>query len=799
LRVLDLVAGSAGAYAGKLLGMLGADVVIVEPPEGDSLRFQTPFLDGVPGIERSLGWNHRAVNARSLVLDLNDPDDRLAARDLAVGSDVLLENRSSEWLQARELDEPSLRGDAPELVYTSMSPFGRTGPRAGWIGGDLVAYAAGGMMALTGEPDAAPVRLAGAQGEHLTGLYAAMATLAALASRAVTGAGQHVDVSMQESVACSFVDAGFSLPQVDGSHPCRNGTQHPLIVPLFSAPAADGVAIINCPMPNQFGVVLNWLAECGVEVPDEMRAALPSLPARLPLRAMINETISRATRQHPKEHIYRTLQSRSAPAAPVNTAADVITSKQLLDRDFFDSIELTTPGRKAALPRPPFRFSGTALGATRPAPTLGRTDLPAGSGVRPTPSARRRGAPNGTGPLAGLRVVDFSWALAGPWTARMLACDGAEVIRVESGRRLDTLRAMGSSPERSPTFIDANAGKRSVALDLTTSGGLDIALRLARTADVVLENFRPGVMDRLGLGYDVLSSDHPELIMCSMPAMGSTGPDRDYVAYGPVLLALSGITGSTGHPDGPSTAIGSGYVDQVSAGHAAVAVLAALAHRDRTGQGQYIELAQLEAAVSVLGSAVLEQFAGAPERGLSGNRDLNAAPHGCYRCAGEDEWLVVSILHDDQWQALARVLDRPDLADDRTLTTLEGRLARQDELDAAIGRWAAPRDKHDAVRMLQAAGVPAGGVTRTAELLTDEHLRARGFFEPVEHPVVGTIDLLRAPYLLSATPNGLTGRAGPLLGADTEDVLRDLLGVTAEEYGALIESGAVDAPTTVMR
>ncbi len=800
VTVLDLVQGTAGAYATRLLVWLGADVIRVEPPGGDPLRTQLPFrADAEAAV--GLRYEHFNLGTRSIVLDLECEHDRGTLRELAERSEVLVENRPVGTLAAADLGAEALLAANPRLVYTSITPFGQTGPRAHWQGTDIVSYATGGMMFLTGDADGPPMRLGASAADHLSGLYAVFATLAALSEVTTSGRGQHVDVSAQEAVASTIVDAGVTYYQFnDRLNPRRVGTEHPMIVPSGAFPARDGWVQINGLEPHMFRAAIKWTGEAGIDVEVFDDPELDAPIERLPLRELVHLLVAEATSQFDKLEIYEQLQGRGVPCGPFSEIGDLASNPQLLSRSFFESVASAVCGRDVTVPGPPFRMSRTALRPASPAPArdgdresiLGRawgTHAPAPQHL--TRHGRAWGTPRA---LTGIRVIDFSWALAGPWGGRVLAAEGAEVIRVESGKRLDGLRRMAPHPDRSGSFINANAGKLGLSLDLSSARAIEIVKGLVARADVVLDNFRPGVMARMGLGEDQLRECNPQIITCSMPAQGETGPHADFVAYAPVLMALSGHNTLTGEADSRPTSVAIGYIDQVAGVMAAIGILAAIRHRDRTGEGQHIELSQFEAAVGMLDSAPLEYFALGVEPPRQGNRSSYAAPQGCYPCRDDDRWVVISIEDDRQWAGLCRTIGREDLGTDAELATQSGRRGRHDEIDRAITAWTQQHQPQEAMSLLQGAGVPAGAVQTVEDMLEhDEHLRARGFYERIEHPVMGDVWLERGGATLTRTPGGLCGRGGPALGEHNEALLEELLGIAREQFEQLRDDGVVDS------
>ncbi|MFT4085121.1 MAG: CoA transferase [Nocardioides sp.] len=398
------------------------------------------------------------------------------------------------------------------------------------------------------------------------------------------------------------------------------------------------------------------------------------------------------------------------------------------------------------------------------------------------------------GPLAGVRIIDFGWVLAGPYATMLLSYLGAEVIKVESRRRVDEQRiahraGLSDDVEASSNFFEVNLGKQSVSLNIATPEGAELARRLVRTADVAIENMRPGVMDRLGLGYSDLVKVKPDLIMVSISGWGHTGPMRDYTAYAPCFASYSGMAHLTGYADGePNT--GTSSNDARAGTAAAFAVATALLIRERTGEGQYIDLAASFALNALVGDSVMahEMTGRSPMR--DGNRDPVRAPHGVYRCAGEDRWLSIGVDTDEQWRALVAAMGSPAWAQDPGLATAAGRHAAQDRLDAGLTEWTSTRDAEQLTTELQAAGVPAMVSMNAHDLFTSEHLAARGAISQVEHPVLGRRPAISPPWLLSATP-ALIQKSAPLLGESNERVFTDILGLDPDEIARLAEAKVI--------
>ncbi len=404
--------------------------------------------------------------------------------------------------------------------------------------------------------------------------------------------------------------------------------------------------------------------------------------------------------------------------------------------------------------------------------------------------------------LRGIRVVEFTAGMAGPWIGRLMAYCGAEVIKIESRQRPTVVRLyvpprapeLGVQPTLSPWFTDWDAGKRFVALDLTRPEAVALARRIVSVSDVVVENYASGVMEKLGLGYQELVRVRPDLVYFGSSGYGDSGPCRSYVSWGPNLEAMSGLATLSGFPERPCTLTQYAYPDGLSALHGLFAVLCALDHRGRSGEGQRITLSQLEVMVGALGPLLLQHFADGEEPPRLGNASPHAAPQGCYPCRGEDRWCAVTVEDDAAWGRLCQVLGRADWAADARLAGLAGRLAHHAELDAGISEWTRERDAYDVMHALQAAGV-AAGVAQTAEdeLRHDRQLAARGFFEEVPHLAKGRVLAPGIPLGLTGTP-GRTGRAGAAMGQDNDYVFGQLLGMSRHEIEVAVRAGAIEPP-----
>jgi crotonobetainyl-CoA:carnitine CoA-transferase CaiB-like acyl-CoA transferase len=410
--------------------------------------------------------------------------------------------------------------------------------------------------------------------------------------------------------------------------------------------------------------------------------------------------------------------------------------------------------------------------------------------------------------LAGVRIIDFGTITAGANATQMLADLGADVIKVESASRPDTFRAWQSNTpptggpgppiedpwNRAHTFNMVNRSKRGICLELKHPHGRALVLQLAKLSDGVVENYRHGVMDRLGVGYADLSAANPAIVMISIGSQGATGPEADYGSYGSTLDALSGLMSMTGYADSPRPYWSSeeiNYPDQVASVFSAGMLLAAIRFRDRTGRGSFVDLSQRELMTTLIGEQVLQQTAGRGTPELMGNARPGLAPNDCYGCAGEDAWVAISVASEAEWQTLCSTIDRPDLSTDPRFASEPDRQANQAALRQELEDWTGKRTKHEAMDLLQQAGIRAGAVLTGAEMLRDPHLRARGYYHEVAHPRAGRQTLRVAPYHLSETPPTIR-KAAPCLGEDTESVLREVLGISDQELTELAAEHVTD-------
>jgi benzylsuccinate CoA-transferase BbsF subunit len=617
-----------------------------------------------------------------------------------------------------------------------------------------------------------PLKPFGQQAHYQAGLHAALATLGALWETRASGLGQQIDVSVQAAIA-SQLEIAMSHFLYGGRVASRLGSR--LLGVWGIVQLADGLLFIVTVTEDEWQRLVAFLGS-----PDWAGSVL--FADRL-LRATNNDgllaLIESELAGRTVQETFAALQDVRVPCAPVSEMASLLNSPHLQARGAFSTTDHPLAGRWT-YPGAPYKLSATPWQAGRPATALGAESAAVVSGVW-SPRARREPAAQRDLPLAGLRVADFTWVWAGPLATMQLAHLGADVIRVESSTRPDTVRGIPpfweekTGPNRSGYFNQYNQGKRSILLNLKTPEGLELAHDLVRRADVVADNFSGGAMARLGLGYDALRQIKPDIIQISMSGLGQDGPFSRYVAYGPTQVPTIGLASLTGYPGGGPREAGLSYGDPNAGLNAAIAILAALHHRARTGEGQYIDMSQWEAAVPLVAEGLLTYEMTGEQPPRMGNRDQWEAPQGVFRCAGNDEWLALSCWSDAEWQALAAAIGRADLAADPALATRAGRKAREPELEQAIAAWTLAQQRDTAAATLRGAGVPAQAVLTTEDVANDSALAERGFWTQLDHPETPGARYAGIPWRFSTTPLHVR-RAAPCVGEHTDEVLREVLG-----------------------
>ncbi|WP_280259920.1 CaiB/BaiF CoA-transferase family protein [Nocardia abscessus] len=794
--VVDLSCGIAGAYCTKLLADGGAEVIKVEAPEGDPLRrWSASRAELEPGADGAL-FAFLAGSKKSVVADPGVAADLDFVDGLLASADVVVWSPGSRLAEHPRLAPGALRRAHRHLVVTAITPFGLDGPWHDRPATEFTLQAwSGGIVGLgRGAPDRAPVHVGGRVGEWFAGAYACAATMTSRLRTLGSAGGELVDLSVLETQILGLTYFPVSFFDALG-RPFR--TERRLSVPGV-ATAADGLVAVGC------GTAQQWFDLCAMVGHPEWIEE--DLAAGITQKA--NEKapeIFAWLAEQPAEVIRDLATAFRIPNGPVVNGADATTMDHHVARKFFT----VNPRDGFVQPGPPYRTRPALLRDPLPAPRLGehteeyRARRPAHRGAAGL-------AERDPLPFRDLRVLDLTTYWAGPSCTHFLAMLGAEVVHVESAGRPDGTRLIAGVPlteqqwwEKSPIFSGLNTNKKSLTLDFRSERGQDLLKRLAATCDVIVENYTPRVLEQIGLDYPAVRKLRPDAIMVRMPGFGLDGPWRDHPAFAYVIEDTSGLTWLTGHPD--QNPVEPYSIGDPNAGvHALNALLLALEHRRRTGQGVLVEAAMVEAALNVAAEQVIEYSAYGVLLERDGNRGPVAAPQNLYRAAGVDEfgaqdcWVAIAVATDAQWRRLREALGTPFWALDPELSTEAGRRRRHDLIDERLAAWCAERDSDEIVRVLWDAGVPVAQVVQPHRQFELPQLQYRGFFEPVAHPVAETARHSTVPVRFSAGPRRFHRQPAPLLGQHNTELLT-ALGLSEAEIRALQDDGVIGGTPAVAR
>lgn len=754
MKVLEWTRSAAGAYAGRLLSGLGADVIRVTDA-------------GIRPVDNP--WFGAFLDASKQCMALESGSEagreRLASLleecALVLVDDGLLAHGGQSILAC-------VRSLSPTIPIVSITPFGLEGPLACARGGDLELSCYSGLSFLTPrdiprleDRDQPPLKMPGV----LPSIYAGAAAAAACAcvlldpqvfrTRTLDVAGLETliptlrrELALYQYgavVASRFMRVWRLAPW--GIKPCRDGFVFVQVVEKHHWLGL--VDMMGCPA---------WAEDPRYLDPDY----------RFEHRQQIEHAMQPWLSTCTKAWFAWECQKRALPFAPVNTVADVVRIPQLYHRRFWETVVSPEIG-PCTIPRLPFLMS---------------EPMQAPAHVSATPPRVRAADPGR--PLSGIRVADFGHVWAGPYCSQVLADLGAEVVKVESAERLDIHRRQGPYPGGKPgidssgVWNSQNRNKSSITLNLRTPEGRALARRFAAGCDVVVENFAPGVMEKLELDYGRLSALNPGLVMLSLSAFGQDGPQKDNVGYGPSLDAWAGLDSLTAYDESNPGALGGVFPDTGSALHGAVAILHGLVARKTSGRGRRIDVSELEVSTLFLADALCEYLGSGTTRTKPGNTLATAFPYGVYRCSGDDHWAGLSVIDEDGWARLCRLIGRPEWATDATLQGPEQRRVRGTEIDAAITAWTRQFDPQQCAQRLQAAGIGAAPVNTVPDVLADPHLEARGYFQDVTHPVAGTLKLYGSLWKVLGEDRTPMNPA-PVLGDATDRVLSSALGLSAAE------------------
>jgi crotonobetainyl-CoA:carnitine CoA-transferase CaiB-like acyl-CoA transferase len=810
LRVLDFSRVLSGPMGTMFLADLGAHVIKIEDLQGsDTTRHNPPYVGGESHYYLSLNRNKESIS-----LDLKRPEGLEIALALAAQSDVVVENFRPGVADRLGVGYGALSKINPRLVYSAISGFGQTGPLRNKTAYDLVIQALTGAIAVTGEPDRPPVKMGLPLADELSAMFSAIGVLAALEKRERSGRGCYLDVSMFDT-GVSLLSYMANVYFTTGESAKRLGSRHPTIYPYNAFQTADGYIVVAA-FTQAF-----WRKFCAAlgreDLPNDPR--FTSFAERHSHRAELGAILEPIIRSLSTAEWERRLEAGDVPNGPVNSVAEAIELEQTHARRMVVEMDHPVAGRLRSLGTPfHFDFEGRSafVPECRPAPLVGQHTrsilrellgyderhvdrLTAAKIVRQSDlasetAAKRRPAfapskpplsqqPDDSLPLAGIRVLDLTRMFAGPYGAEILADLGAEVIKIEEPRIGDpTRRNIPFIKDQSTYFMSVNRGKKSVVLDLKTKDGRQAMLDLVAQSDVVIENYRVGVMDRLGLSYQELRERKPDIILCSISGYGKTGPLKDKISFDLVNQAMAGTMAVTGEEGMPPVRIGLPVGDLNGGIFSVLAILAALQSRRRTGAGAAIDLGLHDLLIALLGYVgQLYLITGESPRPV-GSGHHHIAPYGAFEAS--DGYIVVAAFTQSFWAKFAKTIDRPYLVEDPRFITIDTRKVHMEALNDIIKPILRARSVDEWLVLLETGDVPCARVASIGEVLTSPQALAREIVFDFEHPTVGTVRTVGTPFRVDGKP-WRTLVPPPTLGQHTSEVLSSLLGYSQERIDAL--------------
>jgi crotonobetainyl-CoA:carnitine CoA-transferase CaiB-like acyl-CoA transferase len=782
MRVLDLTDGVA-ARTTRFLAELGADVLLVEPRDGAPSRGLEPRC-GPSSVEFATAhWNKRSVT-----IDLETDDGQTTFLRLAGGAEIVIEAQAPGYLQKLGIGPDLLRERWPSLVVVSITGFGQTGPYRDWRVTESVLVAMSSALTRSGAPGRAPLPPPGVFASETAAVQAAYVSLLARYRALRTGHGDYVDCSLYD-MSVQGLDPGFGMggsatagrPNSDlpvGRPDVR--MRYPIIACI------DGHVRLCMLAPKHWQAMFDWLGR-----PDEFAdPGYDKMVQRFKAWGQIRPHIERLFAQRTRAEILDEGTRRGIPIASLGSPAEILDTDHVVQRRSFLRAEVV-PGTKAAVPNGYVEFDGVRAGFRTPAPH----DTSAGAdwlgAARPK---LERAISVAEMPLDGVRVLDLGVIVAGGEAGRLLADQGADVIKVENRAFADGARQADRQDSVSYGFAVGNRGKRSIGLNLRSEGGRALFLQLVENSDVVLSNFKPGTMESLGLGFDALRAANPGIVALESSALGSSGPWSRRMGYGPLVRATVGLTTLWRHADsandfGDDMTV---YPDHAAARVAATAVVAALIAREESGAGRHVGIAQMEIVFMQLAADYLrESMTPGTLEPRDGVYEFDA-PSGVYPCVGEDAFCVIEVRGDTDWRALANVIGRPDLAERVDLATSAGRVARRDEVDAILTGWTSTMTKVSAAQQLQQGGIAAGPAQHVSELLDDPHLAARGQFVELPQPGLPPPVVTESGPALFREASPTTLRKAPMMAEHTRAVCREVLGLSDHEIDDLVDDGVLE-------
>ncbi len=788
LRVVEFANGKTD-MAGRILADLGAEVILVEPPQGLAVRQQAPLHHGI-----SLYFSSHHANKRSLMLDLESAEGRSQFDRLLASTNLLVDGSRPGYLAQQGFTVDELQRRHPRLTLLSVSDFGLTGPYRNYQASNSVHSAMAGVLCRSGKPGGAPLLPPGALALESAAVQQAWVALLGHWQCLQRGVGDHLDFSIFETIAQVMDPALGVTGSAQAGKSALDSTPHgrPPAVPLYPIlPCRDGHVRLCVLNPRQWQAMRDWLG------PDHEfhDPAFMAIGKRMMEAKRINALIAEMFSRYDARELVSEGQQRGVPMAAVATPAEVLEDGHFNAREVFVPLRVGD-GIEGRVPAGYLEVDGRRAGIRQGAPELGADNQHVLGDLAPISICAAEASPvvSSRRPLEGIRVLDLGVIVAGAECGRILADQGAEVIKVENRAFPDGGRQSQTGSPMTPSIAQGHRNKLSVGINLRSDRGLQLFKRLVAQSDVVLSNFKPGTLDSLGLGYEVLRQINPRIVMMDSSALGNTGPLSKSLGYGPLVRASTGLASLWRYPDLPDF-YGDGvtiYPDHLAARVAAVGVMALLIRRNRTGLGGTVSLSQAEIFINGNAEHFLRESLEPGSFVARGNLSEFAAPDSIYPCAGEDEWCAVSVRDDEDWQRLLVAIGRTELLDDAGLASMAGRIARRGQVDALVSEWTQCHTPLEVTQQLQAAGVPAGFMQRLSEYREDPQFKARDFIRSLEHEGLPEPLPTENRIVHAASMPEPELRPAPYQGEHTRTVAERLLGLSAQEVDELIAAGDLE-------
>lgn len=796
-KVLELAESVAGEYCGKLLSDFGAQVIKIEKPGlGSPTRRLSPFATGRTqndgtSVEHSGLFAYLNTGKQSVELDLSSASGVDALGRMLERVDVVIDDHAAGFLHSAGIDPATCHHSHSRLVVCAITAYGQSPCEERTHAEDLnVFHASGWGYHTPSAPDESLPPLKGA-GRYMVSyeaaLDAALCIVAALHERAASGQGRFIDISKQQVMA-SRVDYVLGQMVNGDMDVSASRTAFDLAGPAGIFRCRDGYAYIWMSAPAHWEALRKLLGSPKwMEAFSEHWMEKECTPERV---ATCRRHLAEWLKTQAKEHAAAEAQKLGLTLVAVNDARDLKASPQYAYRGYFAEVNHPVLGR-VTHPTVPYKLNVTPAKIQAPAPLLGQhTAMSEDSGDRGASmnngdipqNSRARG-----GPLQGVRVVELTKVWAGPYVGKLLAFLGAEVIRVESMGSLDVTRTYGVADiNNAPGFQAVNPQKLSVQIDMKTPQGIALILGLLAKSDVVVENLRPGAIDRLGLGYAAVRSARRDIVYVSMGMFGNEGPLSYQTGYAPCFAALGGVSALVGYEGKPPSGMNVRYADSTFGSGAAFAAVVALLHRRRTGAGQFIDVSAVESMSSMIGDTIMDFALNGVVHDCDGNRHPEMAPHGVYPCRS-GEWISIAVASENAWQALAHAMGKLALARDVRFSTLANRKRNESELEQLLAAWTATQDARQLAGELQRLGVAAARSQSSVDLVADQDLWARGFFREVTDSAGRTRSIVGPSWQM--TRGADIRDAAPRLGEHNGYVLGEILGLSASKQQELAAAG----------